>query len=317
MECELKDTFTSFDYDDIDFEVLFDNLIENKDSYMLLSLINDFESGMWKIDDFTDFILSNMAETALTFKEREALGEKASNNIRTCCKRIATIQKNDTSKNKGEGGEFGEAFLHGVLKKYYKAFPVNPKIFYKQNINDNPKGADSVHITQDNGGNFHLWLGESKFYTNLASAISNAIQSIKDLFNDEKLKKEKSLIMGIGELRQYAEKNNLLDNEKYQDLEKILNHKTSLDKLKKILHIPISIIYECKNTQNTKEITEDYKEYIKKFHYTEAKNIQKKLDQALDKIYGISNVKFHVILFPIPNKHEAMEKLTKVVKAYS
>ena len=310
----MKNTFTSFDCNDIDFEVLFDDLIENKDIHMLLSLINDFESGVWRVNKFKLFILNHMSQTALTYEEREILGREHATVIQRCSERIREIQENDTSKNRGNGGEFGEAFLYGILKKYYKAFPVNPKIFYKQNRNDYAKGADSVHITEDNEGNFHLWLGESKFYKDLVEAISNAIQSIRDLLVNNKLSKEKSLIMNIGDLKQYAKDNNLLDSEKYKKLERILRLDTSLDELKKILHIPISIIYECKITQNTQDITEQYREKIKEFHYTKAKNIQVKLNRELSEVYGIDKVKFHIILFPIPSKEDVLTKIQKVIE---
>ena len=40
---------------------------------------------------------------------------------------------------------------------------------FKQNNQDNAKGADSVHIVIENENNFSLWLGEAKFYTNIES----------------------------------------------------------------------------------------------------------------------------------------------------
>lgn len=312
----LSQTFTSYSQNKIVFEVLVDNLVESEDSYMLLSLINDFESGIWRVEKFKSFILNHIAETALTYKEREALNGEAFSILSRSIKRLIAINS-ENEKNRGEGGELGEIFMHGVLKNYYNAFPVNPKIFYKQNRNDNAKGADSVHITQDDEGRFHIWFGESKFYTKLDQAISKAIQSIKDLFEDEKLQKEKSLIMNLDELQQYATKNHLYNSEEYKKLEKILRYETSLDELKKILHIPISIIYECKATQKIQEISDIYKQEIKIFHCQQAKKIQIKLNQELGGIFGIEKVKFHVILFPIPNKSDILEKIKTAMKAFS
>lgn len=311
----MNPTFTSFDTDKIDFEILFDNFIEFKDAYMLLSLINDFESGTWRTKKFTNFIFDHIAETALTYKEREALNEGASSILSRSIERMIMVKEN--KENKGYGGELGEAFLYGILKKYYNAFPINPKIFYKQNRYDNAKGADSVHITQDDEGKFHLWFGESKFYTQLSNAIPKAIESVKDLFEDEKLRKEKSLITNLDELQQYATKNHLKDNEEYKKLEKILRYETSLDELKKILHIPISIIYECEITQKTQEISDKYKQEMETFHYQQAKEIQTKLDQELSSIFGIEKVKFHIILFPIPNKSDILEKLKASMEVFS
>ena len=49
-------------------------------------------------------------------------------------------------KTDTEGSELAEILLYGIMHHHYKALPVVPKIFNKQNSNDNAKGADSVHI---------------------------------------------------------------------------------------------------------------------------------------------------------------------------
>ena len=46
------------------------NHIKNKH---LLSIINDFEDGQWRFDKFNNFVWDNIAETALSHKEREVL----------------------------------------------------------------------------------------------------------------------------------------------------------------------------------------------------------------------------------------------------
>src|SRR3546814_13092016 len=72
-----------------------------------------------------------------------------------------------------DGGEIGEILLYGLMKKYYSALPVVPKIFYKQNTRDYAQGADSVHIVLDDEGGYTLWLGESKFYNRLDNSRLN------------------------------------------------------------------------------------------------------------------------------------------------
>ncbi|MBB1542911.1 MAG: DUF1837 domain-containing protein [Flavobacteriaceae bacterium] len=56
------------------------------------------------------------------------------------------------SSDSGEGSELAEIFLYGVMKHNYKTHPVVPKIFYKQNSQDNVKGADSTHIVLEDDG---------------------------------------------------------------------------------------------------------------------------------------------------------------------
>ena len=74
------------------------------------------------------------------------------------------------SNDTGKGSELAEILLYGVMKHHYKTLPVVPKIFYKQNCQDNVKGADSAHIVLEDDGSFSLWYGESKFYVDLLGA---------------------------------------------------------------------------------------------------------------------------------------------------
>ena len=59
-------------------------------------------------------------------------------------------------RDNGQGSVIAEIVLYGIMRYHYEALPVVPKIFYKQNANDNAKGADSVHIILDDKGNFTL-----------------------------------------------------------------------------------------------------------------------------------------------------------------
>ena len=57
------------------------------------------------------------------------------------------------------------------MKNHYKALSAIPKIFYKQNDNDNAKGSDSVHIVIDPNGGFQLWFrSKLNFYNSLEDA---------------------------------------------------------------------------------------------------------------------------------------------------
>jgi hypothetical protein len=104
------------------------------------------------------------------------------------------------------------------------ALPVVPKIFYKQNSQDNAKGADSVHIViKDN--DFSLWFGEAKFYRNIDIAITSAVDSV-DAFlrNDDQIKKENSIITSVSDIDQMG-----LDDELVKQIKLTLNGENSLD----------------------------------------------------------------------------------------
>jgi hypothetical protein len=120
------------------------------------------------------------------------------------------------------------------MKDHYSALPVVPKIFYKQNSQDNAKGADSVHIViKDN--DFSLWFGEAKFYRNIDIAITSAVDSV-DAFlrNDDQIKKENSIITSVSDIDQMG-----LDDELVKQIKLTLNGENSLDNIKPKINIPI------------------------------------------------------------------------------
>ncbi len=88
-------------------------------------------------------VWDNMAETALSYREREALAGNPRQLLRAAAQKLRLIESDEDT---GAGGELAEALLYGILKDQYQAIPVVPKIFYKQNTNDYAKGSDSVHI---------------------------------------------------------------------------------------------------------------------------------------------------------------------------
>ena len=135
----------------LDFEILIDDFfwIINKDNSLTLyknervvSLINDFENGKWRFSKFQSFVWDNIADTALSYRERQALANKGHSSMIEAAKklRLTDLNKDQT----GQGSELAEIILYGIMKNHYQALPVVPKIFYKQNVQDNAKGADSV-----------------------------------------------------------------------------------------------------------------------------------------------------------------------------
>ncbi len=165
--------------------------LPHTDKKNILSLVNDFENGNWRYDKFQNYIWDNIAETALSKSERDALINNPNTILTDSAKKLRI------SDDSGKGSELCEILLYGIMKDYYTALSVVPKIFYKQNVNDNAKGADSVHIVIDNNEqDFSLWFGEAKFYQNIDGAINSAINSVDGfLRNDEQIRKENSIIM--------------------------------------------------------------------------------------------------------------------------
>ena len=189
------------------FEVLIDEAfsvfnddpsITPSDKKSLLSAINDFEDGKWRYKQFQNFIWDNIVETALSEAERQNLSHRNHTLLTAAAK---SLRVTDASKDDiGNGSELAEIVLYGIMKHYYQALPVVPKIFYKQNSQDNAKGADSVHIVLSEN-DFSIWFGEAKFYNDIENTRLGAIvDSVGNALQTDKLKKENSIITNVKDI---------------------------------------------------------------------------------------------------------------------
>lgn len=301
----------------MDFEVLIDESFVGMcqedglvpiDSKSVLSLINDFEDGDWRYRKFQHFIWDNIAETALSFEERKCLVNQSHSILSAAAKNLRlTDKEGDISK----GSELAEIFLYGIMMRHYGALPVVPKIFYKQNSQDNAKGADGVHIII-NDGDFSLWFGEAKFYTSIEdSRLSSIVTSVGNSLKTNKLKKENSIITNISDI------DGLIDDEALKDeIKSALSNKNSIDTLKPKIHIPILILHECDLTKKSNTLTDDYRKSIVEYHKDRANSYFKKQINSIGHIFGYKDVKFHIILFPVPSKEKIVDRFVKNVEHY-
>ncbi len=114
-----------------------DPSLVNIDKKHVLSIFNDFENGSWRHDRFHRFIWNNIKGTALSYKERQAcIGEGEASVLIEAAKKLRLT---DSENDIGRGSELAEIVLYGIMKNHYNALPVVPKIFYKQNRQDNAK----------------------------------------------------------------------------------------------------------------------------------------------------------------------------------
>ena len=278
--------------------------IDNKYS---LCMVNEFEDGKWNIEAFHDFIWDNIAQTALNKEEREALGGRPSTLLKRAAKNLR-ITDRDIS-----GGEIAEILLYSIMKHHYKALPVVPKIFYKQNVNDFAKGADSVHIVIEGEENFSIWLGEAKFYNKLENTrLDKVVASVHDTLTSDKIKKENSIILGVKDLEELQIPKTLLNK-----IKSLLDKDTSLDKLRPHLHIPILLLHECEITSKAKLKNDEYLNSIKEQYADRATAyFKKQIEKCQDDIFMYSDICFHLMLIPVPNKEEIVNMFVKQAKMF-
>lgn len=240
-----------------EFNIILDDLYINDKTKAnnLLSLVNGYEDGKWDYDKFNNYLSNSLKYTALTENERNKLIHREATLLG---KAFRNVRKDVNSL----GGEVAEILLYGIMHDYYKALPIVPKIFHKQNSNDYVKGADSIHIIIDKNNDVEFWYGEAKFYNKFdKTLISSAINSIIEMLNKDKLKKENHIIVYSSDLQECI-KNRYSKNS--SELIDIICYmlENSFDEMKKRIHVPILLLYECDITKIHSELTDEYKKQI-------------------------------------------------------
>jgi len=298
------------------FDVLIDESFANlcqdealtpRENKSVLSIINDFQDGKWRYGKFSKFIWDNIAETALSNRERASLANQSQSQMINAAKNRRLTDKDTV----GEASELAEIVLYAIMKRHFGALPVVPKIFYKQNPQDNAKGSDSVHIVLKDG-DFSIWFGEAKFYNSIENTrLSSIVDSVKKSLDTKKLKKENSIIVGLSDLDEL-----IPDESINKGVKSLLNQETSIDNLKPKLNIPILVLHECNKTKQQGSLSEQYKEEIKTYHTERATEYFTKQIAGCKDIHDYSSIKFHIVLFPVPSKDEIVKRFLKNVTHY-
>jgi hypothetical protein len=89
------------------------------------------------------------------------------------------------------------------------------------------------------------------------------------------------------------------------------NGENSLDNIKPKINIPILLLYECNITKGENELTEGYKNTIISCHRKKANKYFKKQINKMRSIFKYSDIQFHLILFPVPDKDTIVNAFVK------
>jgi len=199
------------------------------------------------------------------------------------------------------------------MKKHYGALPVVPKIFYKQNTQDNAKGADSVHIIIDQFSDFSIWFGEAKFYSSIENTrLSEIIKSVGASIETNKLKKENSIITNVSDIDDIVQDKSLLT-----EIKSALANRHSIDDLKPKLNIPILLLHQCDVTASAAEMSDEYIAQIREQHKDRATAyFSRQATKLAATVHKYDEITFHLILFPVPKKQQIVEQFIASVKHY-
>ncbi len=251
-----------------------------------------FEQGNWREKQLIDYAMEWIPEFALNKEERESI--KHNTSVAQIRKAAQTVYAADNCLSRGE---FGELFLHAAIRVTFDSYPAASKIYYKSSLNDTVKGFDCVYIVK-NDSSLELWLGEAKFYNDLERAVTDALASINSHMEIDYLRDEFLLIGNV--LDDFPEK---------AEIKKLIDKKTSLDKIFSRTCIPVFLTYEG---ESVKQNTHRCQRYTDVF----TKEIESGAATFYRRNKHISKVRFHLFLMPIANKERLVESLDKRLKLW-
>jgi len=286
------------------------------DGREVLSILNDYSDKKWQKQKFLNFIWNNIALTALSKQERDKLVDSSYSTMIAAAKKLRLLDRTNGDQDT-EGSELAEIILYGIMHHHYGALPVVPKIFNKQNAQDNAKGADSIHLVPDDAGDFSIWHGEAKFYNSIDDVrLPKIISSVLTSLEKSAIVNENRIMSSSGDLKIY-----LKDNpELLAKVLELLDDEASLDPIKARLNIPILLLHECKITSSHQEMCEEYVKQVLDYQRVKASQFYKKLHKKADKddikntpVINFDKITLHFIFFPVPDKKAIVsEFLTEV-----
>lgn len=235
------------------------------------------------IEWLPDFVLRD--------SERESL--RADNAVALVAKAAHAVY---TSQKYQKRGEPGELLLHIVLRQVFQTSPAVAKLFFKDSANDTVKGFDAVHVVSTDT-QLELWLGEVKFYEDVADAIRDVVAELERHTSKDYLRAEFAAITHkIDAASPHAAK-----------LKKLLDPNTSLDEVFDCLCVPVLLTYDsdvmAANTKETDEFTAAFEAEVEKHHATFClKGLPPKL-------------RIHLILLPMSTKKVLIDEFDKRLKS--
>lgn len=265
-----------------------------------LALCAGFERGKWRNDQLADHVMEWLPEFALNHSELNEIGYH--NAVRMTKKAAKIVYK---TEKYGKRGEFGEILLHIAIRQIYQTIPAINKIYYKSAVNETVKGFDAVHVVRGNDG-LELWIGETKFYTDVTRAIYDVSKEIIDHLETDYLRDEFILIK------------NKIDPTwpEAGSLKELLDENVSLDDVFKRVCIPVLMTYDSTVVQSSRESDQEYINNIREEVCKAYIAMRVKLNNEYKTRYA-ETLPFtvHVILIPLKEKTILIAALDARLKA--
>lgn len=256
------------------------------------SLCAGFEQGTWREEDFVRYLFAYLIEFAFKWSRlRMVNSATASQMIEEAAKRI---YETDNFKRRGE---FGELLIHAALRNHFGTEAAVAKIFYKSGDNETVKGFDCVHVVEGEEG-LELWLGEAKFYAKAGAALSAALDSLEELTDTARFKREMTIVRGVVD-----------DAWPHAAAFRALTEGRSLDDVFPILRIPVLLTYNSPAIDAHTQVTQEYEDELRA-------EIEEVFDSFKARSTLPAEIFVHLILVPLKNKEQFATALHKRLREY-
>jgi hypothetical protein len=232
-----------------------------------------------------------LPEFALNFEERQAL--RHNNTVRML---RAAAQRVYATKKFENRGEFGELLLHIVARQVFNTLPAISKIYYKDADNDTVKGFDAVHVLAE-GSLLELWLGEVKFYNDIARAIRDVVAELGQHTTPGYLRREAAAII-----------NKIAPSWPHADrLKKLLDPNTSLDAVFDAMCIPILLTYDSDVLNAHDHVSDAFQQAFQTEVAAHHQTFSRKT---------LPPLRLHLFLIPLKDKEELVKMLDEELRIW-
>lgn len=256
----------------------------------LLGLCAGYEQGSWRANDFARYLIQNVVE--FVYPQHEWSKVHSSTAVEMAARAARAVYG---SANHGNRGEVGELLLFTVMRGYYGSCPVVSKLYFKSAANDTVKGFDAVHFVDGQDG-LELWLGEAKLYTDAGAAIRDVIAELDRHVEADYLRQE------------FAWISNKMSSAspRYEELARLLDERTSLDEVFKVLHVPVLLTYDSTAIRDHSAIDAAFEAAV-------TAEIRKHYNAFQQKFTG--QIRVHLILVPLGSKQALLDAFDLKLKA--
>lgn len=250
----------------------------------------------WRTTQLAEHIVEWLPEFALAPSEWQGL--QHANAVQSLRMAAKTVYE---SKKFERRGEFGELFLHAIIRQVHDSIPAISKIYYKTATNDTVKGFDAVHVVGP-PDDMELWLGEAKFYDNISRAITDVVAELETHLGIDYLRTEFLLLKGKIDLTQPHA----------ASLQRLFSPNTSLDEVFKRVCIPVLLTYDSDCVTTHKACTAEYEnDFISELDAHYAAFIEKKGKKQFP-----TDVRIHLFLMPLHTKKTLVAELDRKLKTW-